>query len=148
MAKRNRHPGSRKIGKIVRNAWSEQTLSKAIHKVQSVPNCSVRGVAKEFKVSECTLRFRLKKLAQGQELKKAGRKCTFSKAMEERLAKCISIVCNYGFSPSTQEILVSLLIFFYCIIIVSIFLVLRSLKLCKAFIIYDKINVHSINFVQ
>lgn len=110
MSKRN-HPGSRKVKKIVRNAWSEQTIVNAIHKIQSVPGSTTREVVKEFGVNECTLRFRLKRLRKGEELKKAGRECTFTAEEEKCLAKCIGVLCKYGFSPSMKEIQVRNLIY-------------------------------------
>ena len=109
MGRKGNHPGSNKVKKLVTNAWTEDTIKAAIHKLQSVPGTSIRGVAKEFGVSECTLRFRLKKANKGEELKKAGRKCVFSKEVESELAKCIGIVCDYGFSPSLYEIQVNTL---------------------------------------
>ena len=107
MGRKGNHPGSNELKKLVTNAWTEDTTKAAIHKLQSVPRISIRGVAKLFGVSECTLRFRLKQANKGEELKKAGRKCVFSKEVE--LAKCIGIVCNYGFNPSLYEIQVNIL---------------------------------------
>ena len=91
------------------NTWTEDTIEATIHKLQSVPGTSIRGIAKKFGVSECTLRFRLKKANKGKELKKAGRKCLFSREVESELAKCIGIVCNYGFSACLHEIHVNTL---------------------------------------
>ena len=55
------HPGSRKVKKVVAQAWSDETMNNAIQKLQSVPGISIRGVAKEFGLKEATLRFRLAK---------------------------------------------------------------------------------------
>ena len=67
-------------------------------------------------VSECTLCFWLKKTNKGEELEKAGRKCIFSNDVVRELAKCIGIVCNYGFNPSLYEIQVnSLHLYMVCI---------------------------------
>jgi len=98
---------SRKVQKVIKNAWSEEMVADAIHKIRSVPNSTVRGVATEFGLSECTLRFRLKKMEKGEQLNKAGRKAAFSPDVEENLTQCIAVVCNYGFSPSMKEIQVS-----------------------------------------
>ena len=38
MSKSN-HPGSRKVKKIVENAWSEEVMLEAINKIQSTPVC-------------------------------------------------------------------------------------------------------------
>jgi len=88
------HPGSRKVKKVVKQAWSDETMNNAIKKLQTVPSVSIRGVAKEFGLSECTLRFRLAKAKKGEGLKKSGRKCTFTPELEAELANCISVVCN------------------------------------------------------
>ena len=109
MGRKGNHPGPNKVKKLVTNVWTEDKIKAAIHKLQSVPGTLIRGVAKEFGVSECTLCFQLKKANKGEELKKAGRKCIFSKEVESELAKCIGIVCNYGFSPSLYEIQVNTL---------------------------------------
>ena len=74
-----------------------------------MPGTSIRGVVKEFGVSECPLRFRLKKANNGEKPRKAGRKWVFLKEVENELAKCIGIVFNYGFNPSLYEIQVSTL---------------------------------------
>ena len=74
MGRKGNHPGSDKVKKLVTNAWTEDTIKVAIHKLQSVTGTSIRGVAKEFGVSECTLRFQLKKANKGEELEKAGSK--------------------------------------------------------------------------
>ena len=66
MGRKGNHPGSNKVEKLVTNAWTEDTIKAAIHKLQSVPETSIRGVAKEFGVSECTLYFRLKRLIKGK----------------------------------------------------------------------------------
>ena len=57
MDRKGSHPGSNKVKKLVTNSWTEDTIKTAIHKLQSVPATSIRGVAKEFGASECTLRF-------------------------------------------------------------------------------------------
>ena len=55
MGRKGNHPGSTKMKKLVTNAWSEDTIEAAIHKLQSVLGTLIRGVAKGFGVSECTL---------------------------------------------------------------------------------------------
>ena len=55
------HPGTRKVGKIVKNAWSEDKLMGALHILDSTPSVSIWGVAKQCNLSEATLRFRRKK---------------------------------------------------------------------------------------
>ena len=47
MSKSN-HPGSRKVKKIVENAWSEEVMLEAINKIQSTPGLSIRKVAKKL----------------------------------------------------------------------------------------------------
>ena len=72
------HPGTMILGKIVKNAWSEDKLMEALHALDSMPGPSIRGVAKQYNLSEATLRFRRKKIQAGEpDLKKAGRKCAF-----------------------------------------------------------------------
>ena len=100
--------GSRKVAKKVANAWTEEDLLNAIHALDSVPGSTIRGVAKQFGVGESTIRFRLSKRKEGKALGKAGRKCVFSENVEKNLAECISVVCNYGFSPTMFEVIVSI----------------------------------------
>ena len=105
------HPGARKVGKIVKNAWSEDKLLEALHVIDFRPNVSIGGVAKQYNLSEATIRFRRKKIQAGEPvLKKAGRKCAPDVETEEHLAKCIAVLCNYGFSPSIIEIQVSIVL--------------------------------------
>lgn len=68
MGRKWNYPGSKKVKKLVANAWTEDTIKAAVHKLQSVSGTSIRGFAKE-----------LKKAYKGEELKKAGRKCIFQK---------------------------------------------------------------------
>ena len=103
MSKSN-HPGSRKVKKIVENAWSEEVMLEAINKIQSTPGLSIRKVAKDFGLNKCTVRFRLNKLKNGEGLQKVGRKCAFPTYQENSLAKCIGVLCKNGFSPSLKEI--------------------------------------------
>ena len=35
------HPGTRKVGKIVKNAWSEDKLMETLHVLDSTPNVSI-----------------------------------------------------------------------------------------------------------
>lgn len=42
--------------------------------------------------------------AKEQKINKADCSCVFDAKAEERLAKCIALVCNYGFSPSMKQI--------------------------------------------
>ena len=51
---------------------------EALHVLDSTPGVSIRGVAKQYNLSEASLRFRRKKIQAGEpDLKKAGRKCAF-----------------------------------------------------------------------
>ena len=84
MSKSN-HAGSRKVKKIVENAWSKEIMLEAIDKIQ-------------------TLRFHLNKLKNGEGLQKVGWKCAFPTDQEKSLAKCIRVLCRNGFSPSLKEI--------------------------------------------
>ena len=105
------HPGTTKMGKIIKNAWSEDKLMEALHVLDSTPNASIRGATKQYNLSEATIRFRRKKIQAGEpDLKKAGRKCAFLAETEEHLAKCITVLCNYGFIPSMIEIQISLVL--------------------------------------
>ena len=101
------HPGTRKGARSMQNVRTEATMDATIHKLQSVPGSTIRGVAKEYRLSECTVRFRLKKINEGKSLEKSRKKCTFDKETESSLAKCISVVCNHGFSPSMNEVQVN-----------------------------------------
>ena len=55
MSKSN-HPGSRKVKKIVENAWSEEVMLEAINKIQRTPGLSIRKVAKDFGLHKRTNR--------------------------------------------------------------------------------------------
>ena len=101
------HPVTRKGARSMQSVWTEATMDATIHKLQSVPGSTIRGVAKEYRLSECTVRFRLKKINEGKSLEKSRKKCTFDKETESSLAKCISVVCNHGFSPSMNEVQVN-----------------------------------------
>ena len=101
MSKSN-HPRSQKVKKIVENAWSEGVMLEAIDKIQSTPGLSIRKVAKDFGLNECTVRFRLNKLKNGG-LQKVGRKCEFPTDQDNSLAKCIRVLCKNGFSPSLSR---------------------------------------------
>ena len=57
------HLGTRKVGKIVENAWSEDKLMEAIHVLDSTPNVFIRSVAEQYNLSEATIRFRRKKMS-------------------------------------------------------------------------------------
>ena len=81
------HPGSRKVQKIIGNGWTEQIMSEAIEKIQCTPGASLREVAKDFDLNESTLRFRLRKLKNQEDLQKCGRKCAFPTEQEQCLAK-------------------------------------------------------------
>ena len=102
MSKSN-HPGSRKVKKIVENAWSEDVMLEAINKIQSTLGLSIHKVAKDFGLNECTVRFRPNKLKNGG-LQKVGPKCAFPTDQENSSAKCIRVLCKNGFSHSLKEI--------------------------------------------
>ena len=102
MSKSN-HPGSRKVKKIVDNAWSGEVMLEAINKIQSTPGLSILKVAKDFRLNECKVRFRLNKLKNGEGLQKVGQKYAFPTDQENSLAKCIGVLCKNGFSPSLKE---------------------------------------------
>ena len=118
--KNSNRVGSRKVTKKIENTWTEEDIQNAIHKIDSLPGKSIREVAKQFGLSESTIRFRRKKLFAGSDLKKAGRKCAFDEETETSLAECISVICNYGFSPTMVEITVSSFIYIYICIYVYI----------------------------
>ena len=125
------HPGTRKVGKIVKNAWSEDKLMETLHVLDSTPNVSIWGVAKQYNLSEATIRFRRKKIQAGEpDLKNAGRKCAFDAETEEHLVKCIAILCSYGFRPSIIEMQVSLVLKILTILL-STMLVLYKLFYCN-----------------
>ena len=105
--KNSNRVGSRKVTKKKENTWTEEDIQNAIHKIDSLPGKSIREVAKQLGLSKSTIRFRRKKLFAGSDLKKAGRKCTFDEEIKTSLAECISAICNYGFSPTVVEIMVS-----------------------------------------
>ena len=99
--------------------------------MDSTPGVSIRGVAKQYNLSEVTLRFRRKKIQAGEpDLKKTGRKCAFDVETEEHLVKCIANLCNYGLSPSMLEIQVSLVLKILTTLL-STLLVLYKLFYCK-----------------
>ena len=106
---KTKHQGSRKVNKKIENTWTEEDLLEALHHLDYVPGSSIRGVARQFGIHEATLQFRLRKRKAGEELGKAGRKCVFDSETEKELTKCISVVCNLGFSPTMLEIIVSAL---------------------------------------
>ena len=86
------HPASRKCKKVSKR-WTDENNNYTLHKLRLVP--------------KCTLRSHLKRKATGEEINKAAYRCAFNTAREERLAKCIAVACNYGFSPSMKQIEVS-----------------------------------------
>ena len=92
----------------IKDAWTEEDLWRAIDLANSTTK-SYRSIAKECGVKESTLRFRLKKLRWNKELKSAGRETVLTVLEENELAKCISVVCNYRFSPIINDIEVILL---------------------------------------
>ena len=94
--------GSRKVTKKIENTWIEEDIQNPIHETGSLPGKSIRKVAKQFGLSESTIRFRRKKLFAGSDLKKAGRKCAFDEETETLLAECTTVICNYGFSPKVN----------------------------------------------
>ena len=99
---------SSKVHIKIKDAWTEEDLQKAIDLANSTTK-SYRSIAKECGVKESTLQFRLKKLRRNEELKSADRKTVLTVLEENELAKCISVVCNYGFSPTINNIEVILL---------------------------------------
>ena len=99
---------SNKIGKKVVSgkAWMEEQLTSALTAVEANPQRSQRAIAKEFNISESTLRARLKlKRERGTiELEKCGRKPTLDKNTELEISSCIDILCKNGFSPTFNDI--------------------------------------------
>ena len=75
--KNSNRVGSRKVTKKIENTWTEEDIQNAIHEIDSLPGKSIREVAKQFGLSESTIRFRRKKLFAVSDLKKAGPKCAF-----------------------------------------------------------------------
>ena len=73
------HPRTRKGARSVHNVWTEATMDTAIHKLQSVFGSTLRGVAKEYGLSECTARFRLKKINEGKSLEKVEKSVLLTK---------------------------------------------------------------------
>ena len=55
------HPGTRKGARSMQNVWTEATMDATIHKLQSVPGSTIRGVAKEYRLSESLFDFDLRK---------------------------------------------------------------------------------------
>lgn len=99
------HPGSRtRKCKEVSKTWTNKINNTALHKLRSVPNSTEKVAAQVFGVNKCTLRSHLKRKAKEQKINKADCSCVFDAKAEERLAKCIALVCNYGFSPSMKQI--------------------------------------------
>ena len=84
-------------------------LMEALYVLNFTPNVSIQRVAKQYNLSVPTMRFRRKKIQAGEpNLKKVGRKCAFDAETEEHTAKCINVLCNYGFSPLMIEIQVKI----------------------------------------
>ena len=81
-----------KVKRKTNYTWTEEDLENPMHKVLSIPGTSIRGVAKKFEIEESTLRFRLYFW------------CVLDIEKEKRLAKCIGVVCNLGFSPTMEDI--------------------------------------------
>ena len=134
---------SSKVHIKIKDAWAEEDLQKAIDLMNSRTK-SYRSIAKECGVKESTLRFRLKKLRLNVALKSAGRKTVLTVLEENELAKCISVVCNHGFSPRINDIEVILLpycSFFSCLqnIFNSLMTMLIPLKEQKTFFYFNQI---------
>ena len=103
-----KHPGSRtRKCKEVSKTWTNKINNTALPKRRSVPNSTEKVAAQAFDVNKGTLRSHLKRKAKEQKINKADCSCVFDTEAEERLAKCIALVCNYGFSPSMKQIEVS-----------------------------------------
>ena len=105
--KNSNRVGSRKVTKKIENTRTKEDIQNAIHELDSLPEKSVREVAKQFGLSKSTIRFGRKKILAGSDIKKAGRKCAFDRETETSLTECISLICNYGFSPAMVKITVS-----------------------------------------
>ena len=120
--KNSNQVGSRKVTKKIENTWTEEDIQNAIHEIDSLPGKSIREVAEQFGLSESTIRFRRKKLFAGSDLKKAGRKFAFDEETETSLAECISVICNYGFSPTMVEITVSSFIYICIYVYINIYI--------------------------
>ena len=55
-------------------------------------------------MAESTLRNRIKLIQEGTEMVGSGRLNVLNEQKETQLARCTNVLCNYGFSPSTNEI--------------------------------------------
>ena len=125
------HPGTREVGKIVKTAWSEDKLMEALHILDSTPGVSIRGVAKQYNLSEATLRFRRNKIQAGEtDLKKAGRKCAFDGETRGTFGKMYCRPLQLWVQPSMLEIQVSLVLKILTTLL-STLLVLYKLFYCN-----------------
>ena len=64
------HPGNHEGARLVQNIWTESIMDASIHKLQSVLGSTIRGIAKEYGLSECTAQFRLNKINKRKRLEK------------------------------------------------------------------------------
>ena len=54
-------------------------------------------------MAESTLRNRIKLIQEGTEMVRSGRRNVLNEQEETQLGRCINVLCNASFSPSTNE---------------------------------------------
>ena len=82
--------------------WNKESIQQALSEIRN--GSKIRAAAKKYGMDEGTLRYRLKLERNGKSMVGSGRRPTLNEFEEKELAKCIHVLCNLGFSPSTNEI--------------------------------------------
>ena len=82
--------------------WQKDDIDKTLAEIHA--GKTICGSAKKYGMAESTLCNRLKMISEGRDLVGSGRCNVLSQKEEESLAKCITALCNSGFSPTADEI--------------------------------------------
>ena len=77
-------------------------MQQAIDSVSS--GYSINSARKRFGISEGGLRYRLKKLKDG-DVKIQGKTCIFTEEEKHKLAASIKTICRLGFNPTANELM-------------------------------------------
>ena len=99
---KTKQPNQSKKSKVSKKTWSSESVANALHEIRS--GKSIRSSAKKYGMAESTLRNRIKLIQEGTEMVGSGRRNVLNEQEETQLARCINVLCNAGFSPSTNEI--------------------------------------------
>ena len=83
--------------------YNQSDIEQALKEIGN--GTSIRKAARTYGMSEHLLREKLKKLEKGESLDPhCGRKQALPAELETKIANCIEVLCNLGFSPTKEEI--------------------------------------------